>query len=481
MINDIVNKNILFDNNISISDLSNMLSGLFCKGIDYGDIYFQNSINESLFLEDNKIKNYFINNISGVGIRIIFGDQTSFAYSNDISKKSIFDSINKVKLMYKNNFFDCKKDIFFSSIKNNYYDSKSPVNYLINKDKVNLLLYLNDYIRKIDSRINYVSLNMSSTYDVILVLSTDGFCIGDVRPLISLSIKVQLEKDGFSEFGISGGGGRYSYNTLISDNYSLVKYWADEAVRIGVNNLYAKFAPAGNFPIILGAGWPGVLLHEAVGHGLEGDFVRKGISIYSKNINKKVSSSLCTVIDDGTLLNLRGSLNIDDEGTFTKKNVLIKNGILKSFMLDKLNARLLNLNSTGNARRESYLHLPVPRMTNTYLLSGSSSICDLLNSVDYGIYVANLSGGQVDITSGKFVFTILEGYLIENGKISFPIKGATLIGSGIEIMNKVSMVANDLRFDCGVGTCGKENQNVPVGVGQPSLKIDSMIIGGINS
>ncbi len=483
MFTDIVYDSILNKNNILDKNLYDMVSSLSCKNIDYGDIYFQNSIYESLFLEEKIIKNYLINHKDGVGVRIVSGDKTSFSYSNKISVKSIFDSINKVKSIYNNVLNKKRCKLSFFSLKNSFYENKSPVNYLFNKKKIDLLLYLDNYIRNIDSRINYVSLNLNSSYDIILILSTDGVFIGDVRPLINLSIRVQLENKGYCDFGISGGGGRYSFDTLLSkcyNNFSLVEYWANEAVRIGINNLYADFAPAGSFPIILGSGWPGVLLHEAVGHGLEGDFIRKNISLYSNLMNKKISSDLCTVIDDGTIYGLRGSLNIDDEGVPTKKNILIKDGILNSYMLDKLNARLLNLSSTGNARRDSYCSLPLPRMTNTYLLPGKNCFSDLLNSIDYGIYIVNLSGGQVDITSGKFVFTILEGYLIKNGKISSPIKGATLIGSSIDIMNKISMISNDLKFDNGMGNCGKDGQNIPVSVGQPSLKIDSMIIGGIN-
>ncbi len=479
----IVYKNILNKNNISEFNLFDLVSNLYINKSSYGDLFFQDSIIESLFLEEKLIKNSSICIDNGVGIRIISDNQISFSYSNNLNFKSILNLINKIKSIDTNLRYKKKKKYIFIPEKEFFYKKKNSVNFSLNKNKADLLLYLDNYIRKLNSYINYVSINLVNIYEIILIISTDGVFTGDVRPLINISIKVQLEKNNRQEIGISGGGGRYSYEDLINKCYnstSLIEYWAKEAIRIGMNNLYAVNAPSGIFPIVLGSGSPGVLLHEAVGHGLEGDFIRKGISIYSNLINKKVASNLCTVVDDSTILNLRGSLNIDDEGILGQKTILIKNGILKSFILDKFNAKLMNLKSTGNARRESYAFLPIPRMTNTFLKNGSSSFFDLISSVDNGIYIANLSSGQVDITSGKFVFTILEGYLIKKGKISYPIKSATLIGSIIDIMNNISMVANDFSFDYGSGICGKDNQSVPVSVGQPSLKIDSMIIGGLN-
>ncbi len=479
----IVYENILDKNNLSESNLLDLISNLYLKGLSYGDLYFQNSVTESLFLEEKLIKNSSICINNGIGVRIIFGDQISFSYSSNVNFKSILNLINNIKSIFNNLKFKKIKKICFVPEKNLFYKNKSSINFSCNKDKIDLLFYLDNYIRKSNSYVNYVSINLINTYDIILIVSTDGVCVGDVRPLINISFKVQLEKNGYQEIGFSGGGGRYLYEDLINKYYngkSVVKYWAKEAIRIGMNNLYAINAPSGKFPVILGSGSPGVLLHEAVGHGLEGDFIRKGISVYSNLMNTKVASNLCTVVDDSTLLNLKGSLNIDDEGILGKKTILIENGILKSFILDKFNAKLMNLKSTGNSRRESYAFLPIPRMTNTYLKNGSSNFLDLIKSVNYGVYIANLSSGQVDITSGKFVFTILEGYLIKKGKICNPIKSATLIGSIIEIMNNISMVANDFSFDNGNSICGKDNQNIPVSVGQPSLKIDSMIIGGLN-
>ncbi len=479
----LVYENILVKNNISKNNILDLISDLCIKGSSYGDLFFQNSTTESIFLEEKIIKNGFIDIDNGVGVRIISGDKTSFSYSNDISFKSISNLINKIKYIHFKKYWIDKNIFSFVSENIINYKKYSSLNFFSNKNKIELLLYLDNYIRKSNSYVNYVSLNLISNFKLVLIVSTDGVFIGDIRPLISLSIRVKLEKDHVQEIGFSGGGGCYLYEDLITKSYknlSIVKYWADEAIRIGMNNLYAVNSPAGKLPVVLGSGSPGILLHEAVGHSLEGDFIRKNISVYSSFLGKKVASKLCTIVDDSTICGLRGSFNIDDEGVLGKKNILIKDGILKSFILDKFNARLMNLCSTSNARRESYAFLPIPRMTNTYLINGKYNFLDLISSVDYGIYIANLSSGQVDITSGKFVFTISEGYLIQKGKISSPIKEATLIGSIMNIMNNISMVANNLSYDYGNSMCGKDGQNVPVSVGQPALKIDSMIIGGIN-
>ncbi len=477
----IIYKSILEKNNLSELDLLNFISDLPCSSKYYSDIYLQDCINESWLLEDNEIKSSTLDIINGVGIRVIKDDNTFFSYSNNISFKSILNIIKKIKSIGFNDLIYKKHKMCFLPNIISYYSYKSPTVSSLSKSKIDLLFYLNNYIKKKDKRINYISLNLFSSYDIILVISTDNIFIGDVRPLINLSIKIKLENNFLQELGYSSGGGRYSYDEFINKSYNnipFVEYLSDEAIRIGVNNLKAINAPSGNIPVVLGAGWPGVLLHEAVGHGLEGDFIRKKISVYYNSLGKKVASNLCTIIDNGTLFGKRGTLNIDDEGTVCSKNILIYKGILRSYMLDKLNAKLMNLYTTGNARRESYAHLPIPRMTNTYMLPGKYKFNDIIDSVDYGIYIVSLSSGQVDITSGKFVFTILEGYLINNGIIGNSIKNATLIGSSIDIMNKISMVSDDLKFDSGSGMCGKDGQNIPVGIGQPSLKIDSMIVGG---
>lgn len=325
-----------------------------------------------------------------------------------------------------------------------------------------------------------VNASLTGVYEQVLVAATDGTLAADIRPLVRLSVSVLVEHEGKRERGGSGGGGRYGYEYFlgIHQGQVLAEQYAKEAVRMALVNLSAIAAPAGMMPVVLGAGWPGVLLHEAVGHGLEGDFNRRGTSVFSGQIGELVASPLCTVVDDGTIAGRRGSLAIDDEGVPGQYNVLIENGVLKNYIQDKLNARLMGVAPTGNARRESYAHLPMPRMTNTYMLAGSSTPEDIIASVDKGIYAPNFGGGQVDITSGKFVFSTSEAYLIEKGKITSPVKGATLIGSGVEAMQQISMVGNDLALDKGVGVCGKEGQSVPVGVGQPTLKLDKMTVGG---
>ena len=336
--------------------------------------------------------------------------------------------------------------------------------------------------RSIDSRVIEVSASLIGSYEDILIAATDGTLSADVRPLVRLSVSVLVEQDGKRERGSSGGGGRFGYDyfltTDVKTGESHIDSYTREAVRQALVLLSAKPAPAGTMPVVLGAGWPGVLLHEAVGHGLEGDFNRKNSSVFSGKIGQQVTSELCTIVDDGTIANRRGSLSIDDEGTPSQKTVLIENGILKGYMFDKLNAKLMNCSSTGNGRREGYAYLPMPRMTNTYMLAGTSSFDEIIQSVDYGLYAPNFAGGQVDITSGKFVFSTSEAYLIEKGKITTPVKGATLIGSGIETMQQISMVGNDLELDSGVGVCGKAGQSVPVGVGQPTLKVNNLTVGG---
>ncbi len=483
---DLVCENILDVNSISKSNLENFIFDLSCIGSDYGDIYFQKKSSEFIFLENGLLKNNVFDILEGVGVRVISDDKIGFSCTNDISLSSISKCIKKSvnifgkKIVLKNNILNLNKNNYKISV----YNSELFIDIKFNKNKIDFLYDLYYFIKKMDNRINYVSLSLLSSFDYILILSTDNFLVSDIRPLIKLSIKVQVEDcSGNREIGFSGGGGRYSYNVLLNKKYNNVfiyEYWATEAVRIAINNLKAYYAPAGIFPVILGSGCTGILFHEAVGHCLEGDFNRKGISSFKDYIGTIVASKNFNLVDDGTIFQNRGSLNIDDEGTLTKKNFLIKNGVLVSYMLDKFNAKLMGLNTTGNARRQSYEYLPIPRMTNTYLLPGSFNFLDILSTVSYGLYIVSLGSGQVDITSGKFVFTVLEGYLIKNGNINVPVKGVTLIGSGIEILSKISMIGNDLNFDNGLGTCFKDGQEVPVCVGQPSLKIDSMVIGGIN-
>jgi TldD protein len=355
------------------------------------------------------------------------------------------------------------------------YSGLNPLGSLTSEEKVDLLKQIDSVARK-EPKVKQVSASLSGAYTEVLIVSTDGVYQKDYRPMVRVSVSVIVEQDGRIEHASSGGGGRYDYRYFIDHN--LAEIYTKEAIRQALVALKAKGAPAGNMPVILGPGWPGVLLHEAIGHGLEGDFNRKGSSVFTGRVGEQVASEKCTIVDNGTLANRRGSLTIDDEGTPTQNTTLIENGILKGYLFDKLNAGLMDQQSTGNARRESYAHIPMPRMTNTYMLNGKDNLEEMIASVDDGIYAVNFDGGQVDITSGKFVFSANEAYLIKNGKITTPVKGATLIGSGDEVLKEISMVANDLKLDSGIGVCGKDGQSVPVGVGQPSLKIDRLTVGG---
>ncbi len=471
---------ILYKNNILLSDISDMISSFsLC---DYGDIYFQDCCEEYLYLENNKLKSNFLKCTQGVSVRLNKDDKTFFSYINEINKNNIFNIIKNLNLIIKNNILFNNKKLFIINNKliNNFNNF---INFKLNKDKISLLFDLYNYIKNKDKRINFISLSLLSKYNLILISNTDYNITYDIRPLIKLSIKVQIENKFNKEIGISGGGGNYDFNFLLNkkiNNTSLVYYWADESVRIAINNLNALKSPTGSMPVVLSSGSPGILLHEAIGHGLESDFNRRGTSLFYNKLNKKVASINCTVIDDNSIKEKIGSSSIDDEGIVCQKRILIKNGFLVSYLLDRLNARLMNLKPNGCGRRESFNSLPIPRMSNTYLLPGNYKANDIISSVDYGIYIANLSGGQVDISSGNFVFTILEGYLIKSGRILYPIKKSTLIGSSLNIMKNISMVGDDLLFDYGIGVCGKDNQNVSVSVGQPTLKVDLMTVGGLN-
>jgi len=430
-------------------------------------------------LEDGIVKEGSYNIERGVGVRAISGEKTGFAYSDDISEQALNAAANAAKgiaVAGKNG----RVKAFHATNRVEIYQAVDPLASLNQAQKITLMHEVEAHARTLDKRVSQVIVSLSGVYETILVAASDGTFATDVRPLVRLNCSVLVEENGKRERGSAGGGARTDYSYFFEAQGDKARYfsYADEAVRQAIVNLHAIDAPAGMFPVILGSGWPGVLLHEAVGHGLEGDFNRKGSSAFSGQVGQQVTSNLCTIVDDGTLANRRGSMSIDDEGTPSQYNVLIENGILKGYLQDKHNAKLMGLKSTGNGRRESYAHLPMPRMTNTYMLAGESSPEDIIKSVKKGIYAPNFAGGQVDITSGKFVFTTAEAYLIENGKITSPVKGATLIGSGPEAMKKVSMVGNDLALDAGVGVCGKDGQSVPVGVGQPTLKIDEMTIGG---
>ncbi|WP_044872099.1 metalloprotease TldD [Pseudomonas sp. LFM046] len=470
-----VSEHLLAPGDLSIEHLPEILGELAGPGIDAADLYFQGQVSESWVLEDGIVKEGSFHLDQGVGVRAQSGEKTGFAYSNAITSDALRQAARAARSISRAGQ-EGRVQAFVSPQITRLYDSSSPLDVISRAEKVELLKKVDAATRALDSRIKQVTVSMAGVWERILIAASDGSLGADVRPLVRFNVSVIVEQNGRRERGGHGGGGRTDYRYFLQEDRAMG--YAREALRQALVNLEAVPAPAGTLPVVMGAGWSGVLLHEAVGHGLEGDFNRKGSSAYSGRIGEKVASSLCTIVDDGTLAYRRGSLSVDDEGTPTQCTTLIENGVLKGYMQDKLNARLMKVARTGNGRRESYAHLPMPRMTNTYMLAGKSDPQEIIASVERGIYCANLGGGQVDITSGKFVFSTSEAYLIENGKITTPVKGATLIGNGPEAMSRVSMVGNDLALDSGVGTCGKDGQSVPVGVGQPTLKIDAMTVGG---
>lgn len=474
-----VSNHLLTAHDLDEQDLFSVLTQLADRHIDYGDLYFQSSFHEAWVLEDKIIKNGSYNIDQGVGIRAVSGEKTGFAYADQISLTALQQSASAARSIVREQG-NGKVQSLHRVNNTALYAALDPLRAMPREEKIALLHRLDRVARAEDPRVQEVNASLTGVYEEVLVAATDDTLATDIRPLVRLSVSVLVEEDGKREHGGSGGGGRFGYEYFLGteDGEIRADHFAREAVRMALVNLSAVAAPAGSMPVVLGAGWPGVLLHEAVGHGLEGDFNRRGASVFSGKIGQQVTSSLCTIVDDGTIGDRRGSLAIDDEGVPGQYNVLIENGILKGYMQDKLNARLMGVDPTGNGRRESYAHLPMPRMTNTYMLAGETSPEEIIASVKNGLYAPNFGGGQVDITSGKFVFSTSEAYLIENGKITRPVKGATLIGSGIEAMQQVSMVGNDLKLDKGVGVCGKEGQSVPVGVGQPTLKLDSITVGG---
>ncbi len=465
---------LLDEHHLNQEKITSLLSSLAVKGVDYADLYFQHSVAESWFLEEGIVKGGSYHITHGVGARAICGDQTGFAYSDDLNLKAIEQALSFAKGISSSTKTQAIKPLI-STQAIAKYNGFSPLGSLSSEEKVDFLKSIDKICRK-EPKVKQVSASLSGAYSEVLISSTDGVYTKDYRPMVRVNVSVIVEHNGRVEHASSGGGGRYDYRYFI--DHSLAEVYAKEAIRQALVCLEAKGAPAGNMPVILGPGWPGVLLHEAIGHGLEGDFNRKKTSVFTDRIGEQVASEKCTIVDNGTLANRRGSLTIDDEGTPTQNTTLIENGILKGYLFDKLNARLMGMEPTGNARRESYAHIPMPRMTNTYMLAGKDNLEDMITSVDQGIYAVNFDGGQVDITSGKFVFSANEAYLIKNGKIQYPVKGATLIGSGDEVLKTISMVGNDLKLDGGIGVCGKDGQSVPVGVGQPSLKVDNLTVGG---
>ncbi len=471
----IIKEHIFPANNLDSEKIENIVSEASGSNIDLADLFMQYSTVESWTCEDGIVKNGSQHIDSGYGIRSISNEKTGFSYGNNFDYDKIIKASRLSKSIVQTTSPKPLKLKEYSDFKK-LYIADSPLTSVTDDRKVDFLKNMNKYIKKKDKRVQQVIINLSSSFDSIFVANSLGTYSFDDRPLVRFNVMVILKSGDRVERGSAGGGGRYSYLNLLDTKRPFEL--ADEAIRIADVNLTSKPCKAGNTTVVLGSGWPGVLLHEAVGHGLEGDFNRKKTSNFSGQIGQKVASELCTVIDDGTIDDRRGSLSIDDEGTPTAKNVLIEKGILKGYMQDLMNAKLMNVKPTGNGRRESYAHLPMPRMTNTFMLGGDSNAEEIIDSVKDGIYAVNFSGGQVDITSGQFVFTASEAYKIESGKIKNPIKGMTLIGNGPDVLKKVSMVADDMKLDDGVGTCGKEGQSVPVGVGQPTLKIDDITVGG---
>ena len=471
----IIKDYIFEENKLNFSKIEDIVAESSGPSIDLSDLYMQYTTVESWTCEDGIVKSGSQHIDSGYGIRSISNEKTGFSYGNNFNFDEIMKAAKLSKSIIKSNSSQTLNLKEYSDFEK-LYISESPLASVTDDQKVNFLREINNYIKNKDKRVEQVIINLSSSFDSIFVANSLGTYSFDDRPLVRFNVMVILKSGDRVERGSAGGGGRYTYPMLLDTKrpYEL----ADEAIRIADVNLTSEPCKAGNTTVVLGSGWPGVLLHEAVGHGLEGDFNRKKTSNFSDLIGQKVASDLCTVIDDGTIKDRRGSLSIDDEGTPTAKNTLIENGILKGYMQDLMNAKLMDVKPTGNGRRESYAHLPMPRMTNTYMLGGTSEADEIIESVKDGIYAVNFSGGQVDITSGQFVFTASEAYKIESGKVTNAIKGMTLIGNGPDVLKKVSMVANDMKLDDGVGTCGKEGQSVPVGVGQPTLKIDDITVGG---
>ena len=459
---------------LDISALQSVLGNIMSHQVDYADLYFQYSRSESWGLEEGQVKSGNFSIDQGVGVRAVSGEKTAFAYSDDINLPALQQAANATKAIAALGAEQTAHMIERVSAPQLYLP-QDPIASLSADAKVQLLERLENYARKLDPRITQVTASIAGEYEVIMVVRHDGVMAADVRPLVRCSIQVIAEQEGRREQGSSGGGGRFNYSYFSDD---VLQDYAQKAVHQALTNLDARPAPAGSMTVVLGSGWPGILLHEAIGHGLEGDFNRKGSSAFNNMIGKQVASKGVTVVDDGTIADRRGSLNVDDEGNPTQRTVLIEDGILRGYIQDSLNSRLMGMPLTGNARRESYAHIPMPRMTNTYMLNGDMAPEEIIKSVKKGLYAANFGGGQVDITSGKFVFSAAEAWMIEDGKLTYPVKGATLIGNGPDVLTRVSMIGNDMALDSGVGTCGKEGQSVPVGVGQPTLRIDGLTVGG---
>jgi TldD protein len=458
------------------SDLIHTLSAIKAHKVDEADLYFQYTRAEGWSLEEGIVKTGSFSIDQGVGVRAVSGEKTAFAYSDDISLASLTDAAHTVRtIAAASKAARVKVSARKVAGSRSLYRDLDPIASLDSTQKVALLGRVETMARAKDPRVSQVMAGLASEFDVVLIARADGTLAADVRPLVRLSVTVIAEQNGRREMGSAGGGGRFGLDHF---DDALAQSYVDEAVKAALTNLEARPAPAGEMSVVLGPGWPGILLHEAIGHGLEGDFNRKGSSAFSGRIGKRVAAKGVTVLDDGTLPDRRGSLNVDDEGNTSQRNVLIEDGILKGYIQDAMNARLMGVKPTGNGRRESYAHVPMPRMTNTYMLGGDKSPEEIVASLKKGLYAVNFGGGQVDITSGKFVFSTSQAYWVENGKIQYPVKGATLVGNGPDALTRVSLIGNDMALDSGVGTCGKEGQSVPVGVGQPTLRIDGLTVGG---
>ena len=457
------------------SSIQKLIRSLHHQDVDDAELYFQSASYESWYLEDSEVKSGSYSIDRGVGIRAISGEKTGYAYCDDIALPAMERALSAARSIALTSG-SSMPIITSASLPIARYPGINPIEGMTKQEKIALLEAIDKEARRIDPRVIQVNASLSGCYEVILVAGLNGALMADVRPMVSVHVSVIVEANGRRESARTGGGGRVGYAFFLEEGRAL--QYAREAVREALVNLEAGPAPAGTMPVVLGPGWPGVLLHEAVGHGLEGDFNRKGLSAFSGRLGEQVASPGVTVVDDGTLLDRRGSLTVDDEGTSSQCTTLIENGILVNYMQDKLNAKLMGMQPTGNCRRESYAHMPLPRMTNTYMLAGQHHPEEIIRSVKRGLYAVNFGGGQVDITSGQFVFSASEAYLIEDGRVTRPVKGATLIGNGPDIMKKISMVGNDLALDPGIGVCGKEGQSIPVGVGQPTLKIDAITVGG---
>jgi TldD protein len=458
------------------SHLTRALNEIKAHKVNEADLYFQYTRSEGWSLEEGIVKTGSFSIDQGVGVRAVSGEKTAFAYSDDISEASLLDAARTVRTIsaaaHSRRAQTATKNVAKSR---SLYSGVDPISTLDSTAKVELLGKVERLARAKDPRVAQVMAGLASEYDVVLVARADGTLAADVRPLVRLSVTVIAEQKGRREVGSSGGGGRFGLAYFSDDQLS---QYVDEAVHAAVTNLDARPAPAGEMTVVLGPGWPGILLHEAIGHGLEGDFNRKGSSAFSGRVGERVAAKGVTVLDDGTIADRRGSLNVDDEGNTSQRTVLIEDGILKGYIQDSMNARLSGVAPTGNGRRESYAHVPMPRMTNTYMLGGGEEPQEIVKSIKKGLYATNFGGGQVDITSGKFVFSASEAYWVENGKILYPVKGATIVGNGPDALTRVTMIGNDMKLDSGVGICGKEGQSVPVGVGQPTLRIDGLTVGG---